>query len=416
MAPETPSPEATGSQSDSSAAATFGAIETALTDSGPAAAFDRLITSLREGKKFPQLFEALLMKKRHELGLPLQGTESIRDLPEELQDTVESYYVETCREVGKLFLENDDIPGAWPYFRAVDETKPIAAAIDAWTPSEDEETDSEPNYDEDSIDLCDAIVNIAFNEGASPVRGYELILSQYGTCRAITIFEHQFPFSGEVQEQCGVRLVKHLYDELLSSLRYDLEGRGKELPSDATVRSLVAAHPELFDEHGYHIDVSHLQSVIRSAPCLSSPDDLDLTIQMCEYGKNLARDFQMNDPAPFDDFYNDYRIFLRALAGEGIDGAIRYFQTKADRASIDETGRHYPGEVFVHLLQRAGRYEEAIEAHLKYLTDVRGAITLAPTLPELAESGGVYDRVLERARQDEDLLQYTAALVRRSEA
>ncbi|MEE3052513.1 MAG: hypothetical protein VYB34_02140, partial [Planctomycetota bacterium] len=54
-----------------------------LDESGVPAAIELLARTLESEKKFPQLFEALLMKKRHQLGLALEGNDSIRDIPEE---------------------------------------------------------------------------------------------------------------------------------------------------------------------------------------------------------------------------------------------------------------------------------------------------------------------------------------------
>ena len=402
--------------SDSSTSGlSFTGLEEALRSGGVAGLFERLIESLRAEKKYPQLFEAKLMRRRHELGLPLEGGDSIRDLPEELQRTVEDFYVETCREIGGLFLAEDDIPGAWPYFRAIDEPADVKAAIDAWSPPEDDESAEEEydpdTYDDSAISQCDQIVDIAFQQGANPVRGYELILSQYGSCRGITIFEHQFPYSGEVKQECAKRLVRHLYAELLGSLRYDLERRGVELSDDATVGGLVEKHPELFDESGYHIDISHLQAVVRATLAVGSSDELTMGLDLCEYGRRLARDFQNADPPPFEDFYNDYRILIRALLGQGMDGAIRYFRTKAERASVDEYGRHVPGEILVFLLDRAGKADEAIDVHLEYLKDVQNLTGWAPTLPQLAARSGSYDRLRDLAREKQDVLQFTAALV-----
>ena len=392
----------------------FTELEESLESGGAPAAFECLADTLRSEKKFPQLFEALLMKKRHELGLPLQGTESLRDLPDELQETLEEYYMETCRTVGGLFLEEGDIPGAWPYFRAIDEPEAVAKALEIWQPRDDEGGDE----DEDDVggaSDCDTIVDIAFNQGASPQRGFELVLSEFGTCRAITLFEHQFPYKGEVREACGRKLVNHLYEELLEGIRADLEGRGEEVPADATVLSLREGRSSLFEGHGYHVDISHLQSVVRAAASLHDREVLMKAIEMCDYGRNLARDLQMADRPPFEDFYDDYRIFLRALIGEGIDGAVRYFTSKADRAGLDESGNHFPGEVLVHLLHRTGRHEQATEAYTNYLKDVAGPLSISPTLAEICEHAGNFHSLLDLSREKDDLLQYTAALVRRKD-
>ena len=389
----------------------FVLLESTIDQNGAEAAFDKLAGVLREQKKYPQLFEALLMKKRHELGLPLQGTESISDLPEEIQVEVETYYIEACREVGGLFLEDKNISGAWPYFRAIDEPKKVAAALDTWKIDPSTE-------DEDQLNQLDEIVEIALTQGANPRRGYDLVLDNYGVCRAITIFEHQFPYKGDVRESCGLMLIHRLYGDLVENVRSDVEsrreaqGESKDVDlSNADVRTLIEGREWLFEGFGYHVDISHLQSVIRIGATMKDKDGLEKAIQMAEYGRNLGRDFQHPDPAPFEDFYNDYRIFLRAVKGEGIDGAVRYFTQKAERYTPDEEGRHFPGEVLVHLLDRLGRHDEAIEAFLKYLKDLSGPLSVSPELSALCDASGDYTKLLETAKEKDDLLQFAAGLV-----
>jgi tetratricopeptide (TPR) repeat protein len=99
------------------------------------------------------------------------------------------------------------------------------------------------------------------------------------------------------------------------------------------------------------------------------------------------------------------------MVGTGIDGAVRYFTLKADAAEVDEDGKHFPGEVLVHLLYRIGRYQDAMEAYEKYLKDQRSPPTAAPTLFELSECAGDFSKLLKLAKEKDDLLQYTAGLV-----
>ncbi len=387
----------------------FQILETCAQAEGMPAAFDRLVELLREEKKYPQLFEARLMKKRHELGLPLQGTDSINDLPEELQDEVEKYYVEVCREVGALFLADGDIAGAWPYYRAIDEKRPIADAIADWAPPGDTE-------DEDALTKLDEIVGIALTEGAAPARGYELVLSEYGVCRAITVFEHQFPYQGEVREACGRLLIERLYADLSENVRSDVLATSEANdevdapPEDADLRTLVEQNSWLFEGMGYHVDVSHLMAVVRVAATMKDRALVEKGIQLTEYGRRLGRDFQHPDQPPFEDFYNDYRIYLRALAGEGVDGAVRYFTQAADRHDVDEEGRHFPGEVLVYLLYRTGQYEKAIAAYRKYLSGTGPQTTIAPSLSDLCSAKGDFAPLLEVSREQSDLLQFAAGL------
>lgn len=394
--------------------APFSKLAETLESSGIPAALDYLAETLEAEKKFPQLFEALLMKKRHQLGLPIEGSDSIREIPEEHRQEVEDYYVEVCRIIGGHFLAENKIGLAWPYFRAIEETDTIAAAISAWEPPEDwgEYNEDEEETDDDDLD---GIIEVAFNQGAHPVRGYELILSHYGTCRAITTFEHQFPYQGENREKCGKLLIDQLYGELLSSLRNDIETtENKEAAAEDDIGTLIAEREWLFESLGYHIDISHLQSCIRAAASLEDPETIRKATQMCDYGRRLGRDYQVSERPPFEDFYNDYRILLRALAGEGIDGAVRYYTSKVEKNEPDEEGNNFPAEVLVFLLSKVERHAEATDVFVKYLSDVPGPLSICPNLLELSKQAGDYSQLLSIAENKNDLLQFGQGLVQRA--
>jgi hypothetical protein len=382
-------------------------LKEAADSEGVQSAFDELAAIFESEKKYPQLFDALLMKKRNSLGLPLEGAENLRDLPETTQAELEEYYVTICRRVGGLFLADGNVQAAWPYFRAIDEPQKVAKTIEKWNP---------PEGDDDDGEETDVVIDIALGQGAHPTRGFELVLSQYGVCRAVTTFEHQFPHGPEVKQKCARLLVDRIYADLLENLLYDVKTQKGKEAEQADIRSLVSAHPELFEGHGYHIDISHLQSVVRFSSILEKREGLDKALQLCEYGRKIPRDFQSPDPPPFDDFYNDYRIFFQALLGTGVDGAVRYFTQKADQAEVDEDGKHFPAEVLIHLLYRVGRYEDALDQHEKYLKDYRGALSVAPSLLELSDRMGSYERLLGIAEAREDLLQYAAALAKQAAA
>src|SRR5882757_7663193 len=98
---------------------------------GSAAAIDHLISVLREEKRFHPLFDALLMKKRLELGLVLVRPTSLKDVPEERRDEFEKFYIDAAREVGQLLLDENSIPQAWNYLRAINEPQKVALAIAA---------------------------------------------------------------------------------------------------------------------------------------------------------------------------------------------------------------------------------------------------------------------------------------------
>src|SRR3954470_13236692 len=118
-------------------------LEPLLASADPAAGFDFLIGQFLDSKDYGLVFEARLMKKRYEMGLPLIQTSSLD------RDDYQQAVVEIARETGRLFLEDGKIERAWPYFRAVSEPGPIYEAIDKIEGGENAE----------------GIVSIAFQEG-----------------------------------------------------------------------------------------------------------------------------------------------------------------------------------------------------------------------------------------------------------
>src|SRR5262245_809080 len=238
----------------------FDQLERALESGGAAAAFDLLAKSFRAEKKYPLLFEAMIMNKRHELGLPLIATVGFEDLPPEKQSALHETYVAAAREVGGLFLSDGDIAAAWPYFRAIGDSEPVAAAIEKETAREG----------------IEPVIDIAFNEGVHPVKGFQLIMAQYGLCRAITVLE-QYPHR-KGREDCVNLLVRSLHGELVESLKRTIAENEGKAPESGSILELIPARDWLFGEWGYYVDTSHLVSTIRLSADLKDREMLNLAV------------------------------------------------------------------------------------------------------------------------------------------
>ena len=143
----------------------FQQFETLLAEHEPGAVFDFLLERYRAEENFPLVFETHLMKKRHELGLPLIPTEPLNGLDVETQRAYDEGSIAAAREVGGLFLAKGDIGRAWPYYRAVGDIETIRKVIDEVPPSDD----------------LDDVIQVAFHERVHPRKGFELILSNHGT-------------------------------------------------------------------------------------------------------------------------------------------------------------------------------------------------------------------------------------------
>src|SRR3990172_2988396 len=75
---------------------------------GDAAAISQLIETLQAGKDFHRLFDALLLQKRFEMGLPLVRPTSLDDVPEDRQQEFEDHYVAAARRIGEAFLADNN--------------------------------------------------------------------------------------------------------------------------------------------------------------------------------------------------------------------------------------------------------------------------------------------------------------------
>src|SRR5262245_30090708 len=101
--------------------ALFDQLATTLRTEGPAAAIDRLCSDLRQRREYNALFYALLLKKRHELGVSPIPTGPAEELPASVHEPYEEGIRAAAREVGRLWLEAGNLPQAWFYFRMIGE-------------------------------------------------------------------------------------------------------------------------------------------------------------------------------------------------------------------------------------------------------------------------------------------------------
>lgn len=385
--------------------ARFDAYAQLTREAGPAAAVDRLIETLdREGSP-RDLLEALLLKARVELGLPMILVGSLAEIPEPQRSQYEDRYVEAIRRVGGKLLDAGDIVAAWPYFRAISEREPVAAALEAYR-----HQDTGTQADGERLSR---LIDIAFHQGAHPRRGFELILENYGTCSAITAFEH-LPPDPAVRLPCVALLVRTLHDQLAGNLRAELVRQGEpEPPAGATIPQLIAGRDGLFADEAYHIDVSHLGAVVRYAALATDPDTLRLAVELAEYGRRLSPRYRYEGEPPFENAYDDYAVYLRGLLGEDADTAIAHFRAKiqpADPDNVSPAGT-LPAQILVRLLEHLGRLDEAIEVAAEHLADVPEGMLACPSLPSLCARAGRIDRLSAIARERGDLVLYVASIL-----
>lgn len=370
-------------------------LEKRLLTHGPAQAVQRLCDALRERKDYHGLFYGLVLAKRIELGLPAihVGSEQI---PSEKIAPYEEAIREAARTVGRLFLEQNDLASAWPYFRMIGEHEPMIAAIERIEPTQDE--------------AAQQAIEIGFHEGVSPRRGFDLLLARYGICSAITAVGQAFHMPQDVRDHCVKRLIRALHAELRERLKAELSDRGEEVAEDISIPELVRRLNWPPGEDFYHVDVSHLGAVTQYSLQLPPCQELELALDLCIYGERLSPRFRYHTDPPFEDQYRDYAIYLKVLLGRDVEEGIEHFRAKAEAADPENVGT-YPAQVLVTLLDRIGRTREAIAAYSRYLAQADQRHLSCPPLVEMCQRIGDYAPLVDVSLRRGDLVNYAAGLL-----
>lgn len=380
---------------------------------------ETLIATLENDANPRRLLDALLLKARLDLDLTPLQTEALVDIPEPTRERYEERYLAAIRTVGELLLARGEIPAAWPYFQAIGDKEPVARAIETYR--------HDPATADPEADVLGQIIEVAFNQGVHPKRGFELILDHYGVCSAITAFEH-LRGDESLRTECAALLTRRLYDQLSENLRGDILNRSLTRLGDdtATVAELLNGRDILFEDEAYHVDVSHLASVVRSSVLLADKQSIALAVELADYGRRLSPRHKYEGLPPFEDVYADHAAYLKALLGVDVETAIERFEEKARVSAAESAERGYaaptdslPAQVLVLLLVRLGRLDRAIDVFATYLTEIPEANLACPSLSKLCKAAGRIDRLAEIAKNVGDLVTYTAArleLIKTNEA
>lgn len=386
----------------------FDRLANTLAERGVDAAFAELVDRLGASRDFHRVFEALTLRARYDLGIPLVQTSPSSDLPAAVRDRYEQRIIEACREVGGLFLAAGDLANAHRYLSMIGELDSIRAAIDAYHPEEGARDE--------------AVIEVALGQGVHPVKGLDLMLRRYGICQAISACQGVLgqPIPASTRSDCVRLLVRALHAELVARLAAEIqqrEGGGDEAsaPATASIPLLLAGRDWLFENDNYHIDTSHLNSVVRLARLLEKCPETFLAIQLCEYGRRLSERYSFPDPPPFENVYEDSLVFFKVIAGIEVDKGLAHFRAKAENGSIEEAGS-LPAETLVNLLVRAGRWEEAVDYAGAKLNTVREPLGTCPTINELCQEAGRFDDMARLARARDDLVSFAAGLIQRHAA
>ncbi len=171
---------------------------------------------------------------------------------------------------------------------------------------------------------------------------------------------------------------------------------------------LISGRDWLFGEYDYYVDTSHVISIVRFSLDATDRETLALAVELADYGTHLSKMFSFHGDPPFEDGFQDYAIYLRALIGEQLDEAVTHFRAKIASCNPENAGPA-PAQTLVALLARLGRYDEAIAVSLEHLRDVDPNQLFTPSVFELCRAAGDYGRLRSLARDRGDLLHFAAA-------
>lgn len=386
-------------------ASQLAALETTFRTQGGPAALEQLAERLRDSGDYTGLFYALLMSKRHELGLDPVPTGSTTDVPAEHHEAFENAIREAGRTAGQLYLDAGNIPQAWTFFRMIGEPTPVRKALEG--------------IDFRAVDDLEPLVQIAYYEGVHPMRGFDWILGRYGLCSAITTLGSQeLPAAPGVREHVVGRVVNTLYQELRERLAADIERVTGKVPEAASkpegtvgvVRAMLDGNEEVFGEDAYHVDTSHLSSTVQLAMHLEPGPDLEMARELCAYGAKLRGRWSHPGDPPFTELYPSMGKYLSILADDQVDENLAYFREQAESADPQEIGT-FPAEVLVNLLLKLKRDREALAVARKYLSAPSGRRLNCPSVVELCTKLGDYAALAETARTQGDAIHFVAGLL-----
>lgn len=362
---------------------------------------DRMIEHFRGSRQPMELFEALKMRTRCRLGLPLVTSEGEPVRPEEVERQLEVGLLDACREAGTMLMEEGRVAEGWMYLRPTGDTELARQLIGRVDITED-------NYDE--------MIQVLLHEGIDVGRGFQAVLDHQGTCNSITLYEQSLAARSKSDRKAAAsRLLDHLYNELISLLRADIANRESPPGEDETLAEMVEKRRWVLEDGGYHLDTTHLSSTVRIAVLLDDPVQLKKAWELTQYGRRLHHQFQYPGEEPFVDFYPAHAAYFSILLGDHVDAGLKMFERKA--RTVDAVAQGTAAiETYVDLLDRVGRPTEAVEAAVELVPDELPPQRIVPLLIEIAGRAkaqgdlAAFEAILNYCKKHNDVLGYAAVL------
>ena len=403
---------------------------------GPEAMLAELAASLTARGRWHALFDLRMVEARLRLGLPLSG--DVGPLDESRRERLDELSLAACREVGWPLLEAGQVAAAWMYLRAAAAPEEVATRLAAVAarlePQGDEPPGDEPAGDgacgddaddEESQRLGQEILGVALWESLDPALGIGLVLRTQGTCNAVTAYEQAVSRLPAVRQAPAARvLVEHLHAEIVRNLGFDLGQRGIDtavaVASATPLVALLEAGGGLADDPSIHVDVSHLQAVLRIARVCADEPTLRRAWELASYACRLPADVVYPGEPPFEQVGPASRLFFGAQLGRDVAEALAFFRRAAATAEPLEAGT-LPADTLVLLLHRLGRDAEALQAAVDRPREggapsAMQAAGLLPSLVDLAAASGRWEVLLDACRRHDDEITFAAAVASRAAA
>jgi hypothetical protein len=394
----------------------FDHIEKVCSERGVSEMCDDLAASLAARGRWHAVFDLRLVQARLSLGLPASGTSDVTD--DATRTHLDELTLAACREVGWPLLEAGQVAAAWMYLRAAVPNHEVAVRLGALV-ARAAASIQERADDEDAARLVEEILGVALWDSAAPALGIGLVLDTQGTCNAITAYEQAVSrLPAARQEPAAAKLVAHLHDELVRAVTGDLQARGIDteegLVAEMPLVALLESAGGLVGDPSIHVDVSHLQSVLRIARVCTDPVTLRRCYELAVYGCRLPGDVTYPGEPPFENVAEASKHFFGAHIGRDVPEAVAYFRRQAATADPDDAGS-LPLDTLVLLLTRLGRSAEALHEAVHRPRagsppSTLQAAGLLPSLVTLAQASGQWGLLLDACRRHNDEVTFAAAL------
>ena len=379
------------------------ALEHQVQPGNPDSVLKALEAVLLQQRDFHRLFDARMIAIRRRMGLKITRPAALSDVPKELEADFRAAWTTTAREIGQLFLEHNQLADAWAYFRTIQEPEPVRQAIRRKVAELSQLSDQDR----------EELLNLALYDGAHMVEGIRLLLKTHGTCNTVTAMSQVISqMTPEERRHAAAILVRHLYTDLQSSVRRDIERRQPLLRPDISLRELIAGREFLFADGNYHIDVSHLHSIVGFARNLHREDpELKLAVELACYGQQLSEHLRYPADVPFDDYYTASISFLKALSGEDEQGGLNWFSARLQQEP-DEPDQRMIAFVLIDLANRIGKAPDLLERVSPWLSRMEDPNGFSFTTACL--DAGRPDLLERAARTNDDVLAFATSLLARS--